>query len=105
MGDVRRDSDWNSIKKAKANDAAATRNSGTRNKSIKSFCHYSTFGARGKWQKGLEGILTAQPLFLLQTLFAEVKNVLPNKDNLAIQTLRLLVTDTPGWETPHFVED
>ena len=105
MVDVRKDSDWTSIKKAKANDAASTRNSGTRNKNLKSLCHCRTYGATGKWEKRLEGILTTQSVFLLQTLFAEVKNILPNKDNLVLQTLRLLVTDAQGWETPHFVED
>ena len=46
MVDVRRDSDWTSIKKAKANDAAATRNSAARTKNHKGLCHYCTFGAR-----------------------------------------------------------
>ena len=55
--------------------------------------------------KRLEGILTTQSVFLLQTLFAEVKNILPHNNNLVVQTLHLLVTDTQGWETPHFVKD
>ena len=73
MVDVRKDSDWTSIKKAKANDAAGTRNSGARNKNLKSLCHCRTYGATGTWEKGLQGILTTQSVFLLQTLFAEVK--------------------------------
>ena len=49
--------------------------------------------------------MSAQTVFLLTTLFQDVKNLLPNKEWLTIETLRLVVTDTPGWETPHFVEN
>ena len=49
--------------------------------------------------------MSAQTVFLLTTLFQDVKNLLPNKECLTIETLRLVVTDTPGWETPHFVEN
>ena len=49
--------------------------------------------------------MSAQTVFLLTTLFQDVKNILPNKECLTIETLRLVVTDTPGWETPHFVEN
>ena len=49
-------------------------------------------------------MLTKHPLFLLETLFLEVKQVLPHKENLGIEALRLLVTDAPGWEITHTVE-
>ena len=99
---VRKDTDWTSIKKAKANDGTATRIA--KNK-LKNLCHYRTFGTRKIWQKDLEGLLSAQTVFLLTTLFQDVKNILPNNEWLTIETLRLVVTDTPGWETPHFVEN
>ena len=55
-------------------------------------------------QKEIEGLLSAQTVFLLKTLFKEVKNILPTEDIFNIETLRLVVTDTPGWEVPHFAE-
>ena len=102
MQQVRKDTDWTSIKKAKANDGTATR---IAKKNLKNLCHYRTFGTRRNWQTELEGLLSAQTVFLLTTLFQDVKNILPNKECLTIETLRLVVTDTPGWETPHFVEN
>lgn len=99
---VRKDTDWKSIKKAKANDGTATR---VAKKNFKNLCHYRTFGTRRNWQLELEGLLSSQTVFLLTTLFQDVKKLLPNKDCLTIETLRLVVTDTPGLETPHFVEN
>ena len=78
---------------------------GLQKKNLKNLCHYRTFGTRRNWKTELEGLLSAQTVFLLTTLFQDVKNILPNKECLTIETLRLVVTDTPGWETPHFVEN
>ena len=74
-------------------------------KNLKNLCHYRIFGPRRNVQTELEGLLSAQTVFLLTTLFQDVKNLLPNKDCLTVETLRLGVTDTPGWETPHFAEN
>ena len=99
---VRTDEAWTHMKKLKPNDAAsASRATAARRKTI---CHYRTFGARRDWQREIEGLLSAQTVFLLKTLFKEVKNILPTEDIFNIETLRLVVTETPDWEVPHFAK-
>ena len=98
---VRTDEDWTHRKKLKPNDAVASRATAARRKAL---CHYRTFGATRDWQRELEGSLTADTVFVLKTLFEEVKSILPNKEFITIETFRLVVTDTPGWEVPHFAE-
>ena len=99
---VRTDEAWTHMKRLKPNDVAvASRATAARRKTI---CHYRTFGATRDWQRELEGSLTADTVFVLKTLFEEVKSILPNKEFITIETLRLVVTDTPGWEVPHFAE-
>ena len=48
--------------------------------------------------------MTTETVFVLKTLFEEVKSILPDKECFTIKTLRLVVTDIPGWEIPHFAE-
>ena len=93
---VRTDGQWTHEKKA-----AASRSTGARRKAL---CHYRTFGTRRDWKREIEGSLTADTVFVLKTLFEEVKSILPNNEIITIETLRLVVTDTPGWEVPHFAE-
>ena len=97
---VRTDEDWTHMKKLKPNDAASRATAARR----KVICHYRTFGATRDWQRELEGSLTADTVFVLKTLFEEVKSILPNNKIITIEALRLVVTDTPGWEVPHFAE-
>ena len=74
-------------------------------KNQKSLCHYRTFGAgRSDWQRELEGSLTTETVFVLKTLFEGGENIPPNKECFTVETLCLVVTDTPGWEVPHFAE-
>ena len=53
----------------------------------------------------MKGLLTGHQLFLFTKLFTNIKHILPQKENLLIETLRLVVTDTGGLETPYCVED
>ena len=53
----------------------------------------------------MKGLLTGHQLFLLNKTFTNIKNILPHKEKLVIETLRLFVTDTGDLETPHCVED
>ena len=48
--------------------------------------------------------MTAETVFVLKALFEEVKSILPNKEFITIETLRLVVTNTPGWEVFHFAK-
>ena len=66
---VRTDGQWTHEKKA-----AASRSTGARRKAL---CHYRTFGTRRDWKREIEGSLTADTVFVLKTLFEEVKNILP----------------------------
>ena len=70
---VRTDKNWTHEKTLNPNDAAASRTTAARRNKQKSLCHYRTFGAKTNWQKELEGILTAQTVFLLKTCLKKLK--------------------------------
>ena len=61
------------------------------------------------WQKIIlgrenEGFIDRPPTVFIDQTFHQYKNILPQKENLVIETLRLVVTDTGGLETLYCVE-
>ena len=102
LAEVGKDRKWEAVKNEKVGESTSTRTIGVRKKAI---CHCHTFGKRASRETNIKGLLTGHQLFLLTNLFSNIKNILPHKENLVIETLRFVVTDTGGLETLHYVED
>ena len=98
MPSIRWDKAWNNMKIFKATmHTTATSTSSSRNKAT---CHYCTFGTTGHWENQIKGHLTQHTLFVLKTMFEELKKVLPHNENLMIENLSRLVTNYPSLKIP-----
>ena len=100
LAEVRKDNNWEGVKKAKVGESTSTRSTSAKQKAI---CHCRTFGKIASWETYMKCLLTGHQLFLLTELFTNIKNILPHKENLVIETRRLVVTNNGGLETPHYI--
>ena len=96
-----KDTAWEPVLKEKKKTGSAT--TPRTNSRQKAMSYYRIDGTEGTSEKGIQGLLTNTAVFVLSTLFSELKQILPHNENLKIETLRLIVASNTGVVRPYTI--
>ena len=66
---------------------------------------YGLRGIGGNWETAIQAVLSEHTVFVLKTLFVNLRELLHNQSNFTLHTLRLVVANKVSIERPHWVED